>query len=253
MNWQEILSKLIRGYPVSKEFIDPNYPEFIQKIGGFEFTIIITGLSLILSIIIGFLFAVIRETKLDSKSKLLNFAWLIFPMIVSTFVTVIRGLPILILISLVFFLPYPLFKIELPMFLRSLIALTIYSTAYMCEIFRSGFRAVHPENIETAKSLGLSQWQIFRYIKLPIAIRTMLPAFTGLAITVLKDSSVLSIVGVSELTRTAKEIDTAQPASYFGLLFMVIVLYWLATGILTGALYLLERKFGLAKPPLIPA
>ena len=105
-------------------------------------------------------------------------------------------------------------------------AFSLYSSVYLSDIFRSGFRAVDPGWIDAARVLGLSKRQILLRIKLPTALRAMLPALLGLAITVFKDTSVLVVVAVGELTYSARQIQVAHPAYYAVVLGVVIFMYW---------------------------
>jgi putative glutamine transport system permease protein len=85
---------------------------------------------------------------------------------------------------------------------------------------------VQPGWLDAARTLGLSPWQILWRIRLPIALRTMLPALLGQAITVFKDTSVLAVVAVGELTYTARQVQVSQPVSYGLLLLLVLLIYW---------------------------
>ena len=132
----------------------------------------------------------------------------------------------MILVLLVYYLPYSLFALRLPAVILAVIAFSLYTAAYLCDIFLSGFNAVDQQWINAAKVLGLNHTQILFKIKLPIAIRAMLPAMLGLGITVFKDTSVLVVVAVGELTYSARQLQTAEPVNYALVMAMVILMYF---------------------------
>lgn len=119
---------------------------------------------------------------------------------VGTFVTIIRGTPMLIQILFAVFL-LPQLGISIPVFWAMIIAIGLNSSAYISNIVRSGIASVGRGQIEAGKVLGLSNWQITRFIVLPQALRIALPALGNEFITLVKDSSLASVVGVMELTR----------------------------------------------------
>jgi ABC-type amino acid transport system permease subunit len=116
--------------------------------------------------------------------------------------------------------------LRLPAVVLAVAAFSIYNGVYLSGIIRSGLSAVQPGWLDAARTLGLSPWQILWRIRLPIALRTMLPALLGQAITVFKDTSVLAVVAVGELTYTARQIQVSQPVSYGLLLLLVLLIYW---------------------------
>jgi polar amino acid transport system permease protein len=223
----DVLRTLIVGYPTAREFLDPRYPAWLQQIGGLHLSLWITGISLILATPPAALLAVLRSGsrphRLAARSRYvpLGLSWM-----AAGTVEVIRGVPVMLLVLLVFYLPYPLLGIRVPPVVLATGALTLYACPYLSEVFRSGLRAVEPGTVDAARVLGLNGMQVFVKIRAPIAVRTMLPALLGLAITIFKDTSVLTVVAVPELTYTGRQILAAEPMHYFWVLFLLLVFYW---------------------------
>ena len=191
-----------------------------------------------------FSFSQIRTAKKDNPPNFfIKTSYKIINLISKGIVHLIRGIPLVIIILLVYCLPYPIFSIRIPIAVSGLVAITIYSSIYMSTIFASGFNAVPDELLESAKILGLNKWQILMKIQIPIAFRVMLPTFLNLFITVFKDTSILSVVGVCELTFTAKQMTTAEPVNYFLLLFLVILIYWTIATFGSALVKILENNF----------
>lgn len=229
MSLYEIIRTLLTGYPIPPEMIDPNFPVFLQRIGGLTLTLVVTVLSLLLGTPLGLVLAVTRSGPHGGIARLPlgeKMGWWALQGPAIVIVEVIRGIPVMILVLLTFYLPYRLFELRVPPIILATVALSLYAGAYLSEIFRSGFRAVDERWIDAAHTLGLGKWQVLLRIKLPIMLRAILPALLGLVITIFKDSSVLMVVGVPELTFSARQMQVAQPVSYALVLGLVLLIYW---------------------------
>jgi polar amino acid transport system permease protein len=156
---------------------------------GLWMTVAITGLSLIGGIIIGFIWGVIRA----GRGKALR--WLI-----GAWVDLIRGTPILVQIFIVFFI-LPEAGIQLEAFAAAVFTLTNMAACFICEIVAGGIMAVPKGQKEAATAAGLSVYQQLRYIVLPQAMRTILPPLVGQLVLLVKDSSIVSVIGVVDITR----------------------------------------------------
>ena len=162
-------------------------PAFFLK--GLWMTVAVSGLSLIAGTIIGFICGILRS----GRNKILR-------AIVGAWVDVIRGTPFLVQVFIIFFI-LPSVGIELEAFPAAVIALTNLSASFICEIVASGILAVPKGQREAATASGLSQYQQLRYIVLPQAMRTILPPLVGQYVLLIKDSSVVSAIGVVDITR----------------------------------------------------
>ncbi len=207
---------------------------------GIKITIIISFLACVFGLLLGILLAFMKI----SGVKILE--W-----IATVYVEIIRGTPILVQISLVFFgLPFlgihfPSFEIMGVDFERlsaGVIALVINSGAYECEIVRSGIQSVPKGQMEGALSLGFSRWEAMVRIIIPQAIKNILPVIGNEFVTLIKESSQVSVIGMADLMYTATTIQgiSFQP---FPPLVIVAVYYFIMTFVVSNLLRALEWKF----------
>jgi len=157
------------------------------------------------------------------------------------YVEVMRGTPLLVQILFIYFvLPY--FGVYLPAFTSGVIALTLNSAAYISEIFRAGILSIDAGQMEAARSLGMTYSQAMQKIILPQTFRRVVPPLTNEAIALLKDSSLVSVIGLTELARTGQELASryAAPLTIWP---VVAVFYLLLTFPLTRVAEYLERRW----------
>lgn len=139
-------------------------------------------------------------------------------------VEVLRGTPFLIQIFLLYY-GGPFIGLALDPIPAGLLGLTIYGAAYFSEIFRAGFIAIPQGHIEAAECVGLSQGQIVRRILLPEMTMLVLPPAINMAVILMKETAILSIITVPELTLTVSAIGSQQYA-FVESLFLLAVFYW---------------------------
>lgn len=142
------------------------------------------------------------------------------------FVSFFRGTPLLIQLLLIYYL-LPQIGLNVSSSVAAIIGLSLCTAAYQAEILRGGFQSVPRGLVEAADMCGLSALATFRRIRLPVAVRLTLPALTSEAIMIIKSSSLISVVGVVELTTMAKDLasSTYQPLPIFaaaGLIYLII-------------------------------
>ncbi|PYS45913.1 MAG: ABC transporter substrate-binding protein [Acidobacteria bacterium] len=157
------------------------------------------------------------------------------------YVEVVRGTPLLVQILFIYFvLPY--FHIYIPAKTSGVIALTLNCAAYISEIFRAGILSIDVGQMEAARSLGMSYSQAMRRIILPQTFRRVVPPLTNEGIALLKDSSLVSVIGLTELARTGQELASryAAPLTIWP---MVAIFYLLLTFPLTRVAEYLERRW----------
>lgn len=140
------------------------------------------------------------------------------------FVDVIRGTPFLVQIFLLYF-GGPFVGLKLEAFSAGLFALTIYGAAYFSEIFRAGIAAIPKGHIEAAECVGLNRMQIIRRILLPEMTMLVLPQCINMTIILLKDTAILSIITVPEMTLVIGAIGSQQYA-YVEAMLLLALLYW---------------------------
>lgn len=192
-------------------------------------TLQISLLGCVIGIVFGTLFGIITSSKMTMLRYVVNF-----------FTAIIRGTPMLIQIFLVrYVLPYS--GIVLSPFWSAVVAIGMNSSAYVCQIVRSGIASVDVGQVEASKTLGLSHVQIMRFIILPQAFQAVFPILGNELITLVKDSSLASTIGVTELTREASQI---QSVSYDAVTTYVAVaaIYLFLTSVLSFIFYCIERR-----------
>lgn len=181
---------------ISYQFNWAQVYEYKQKfINGFIMTIIISFFALILSFIIGLFFAYGQNSKIIILRFFSRF-----------YIEIIRGTPLLVQILIFFYVFANNLGFENRYIVGTFI-LAIFSGAYVSEIIRAAIESIEKEQFETSLSLGMSNFQMYRYIIFPQAFKRMLPALTGQFASIIKDSSLLSIIAISEFTMNAQEVD----------------------------------------------
>jgi polar amino acid transport system permease protein len=178
------------------------------------------------------------------------------------YVEIIRGIPILVLLFYIAFVGAPGFVFawnwltlplqesglidplkvrDISLLWRAIISLTIGYSAFISEVFRAGIQSVDEGQIEAAKALGLSAWQRFRLIIMPQALRTILPPLGNDFVAMVKDSSLVSVLGVADLTQMGK-VYASGSFRFFETYSIVAYIYLLLTVSLSLALRALERR-----------
>jgi len=163
-----------------------SFPFFLK---GLWMTFLVSLVSLIMGTVLGFLAGIARSSRI----KPLKYVF-------SVYVDFMRGTPFLVQLFIIFFI-LPDLGIQLEAFQAAVISLTIYAGAYICEIVSSGIDAVPEGQREAAVAFGLNRFQQLRYVIIPQAMRTILPPLVGQYVLLVKDSSVISVIGVTDVTR----------------------------------------------------
>jgi polar amino acid transport system permease protein len=157
------------------------------------------------------------------------------------YVYVIRGTPLLIQLFLIYF-GLPSLGLNLPAFSAGVIGLAINSSGYVGEIVRGGIEAVPKGQWEASQVLGLSYLKTMRHIILPQAIRNMLPAFGNEFVTLIKESSLLSTLAITELTMVGQQVRSVTYAS-FETFILVGLIYLFLTSFIGLMLGIVEKKW----------
>ena len=168
-------------------------------------------------------------------------------------VEILRGVPMLVLLLYVAFVGVPLFvqgwnalglpemsTRDVPFVWRAIIALTLGYSAFIAEVFRAGILAVGSGQVEAAKALGLSPWRRFRHVVLPQALTTILPPLGNDFIAMIKDSSLVSVLGVADITQLGK-VYASGSFRFMETYNVVAYVYLFVTLMLSLALRRLER------------
>ncbi|PMF98769.1 amino acid ABC transporter permease [Vibrio breoganii] len=162
---------------------------------GFSATISISLISMFFAMLIGFLVAMPALSK-NPYVRGIN----------RVYVESIRSIPVLVLLLWVYYGLPTLMDISLDHYWAGVIALSIAESAFMAEVFRGGIQAIHRGQHEAAHALGLSYWKTMRLVIFPQALRQILPPLGNQFVYILKMSSLVSVIGLSDLTRRANEL-----------------------------------------------
>ena len=180
----------------------PKYGVFFVQ--GVEYTLLLAIVSVSLAVIPAMLLALMRL----SRNKVVK-------TISGAYIAVFRSTPMLVQLSIIYFGLFGVISIprvtilgfvDLSRFIPGVVALALNSSAYVAEIFRAGILAVDAGQMEAARSLGLSKWQGMKLVVLPQAIKNVLPALANEDVTMVKESSICSMLGMAELMFGAKAV-----------------------------------------------
>lgn len=211
---------------MSFEFMKDYYPFFLKGAG---ITVVIAFFAVIFGTILGLLLSLMKL----SENKILKF-------IASAYIEFVRGTPSLVQIWIVY-LGLSNIGLNLPDLLTGIIALSLNSGAYVAEIIRAGIGAVDSGQMEAARSLGMKKSMAMKEIIIPQALKNILPALGNEFIAVIKESAIVSIIGVGELMFNAQ---TVGGTLYNGLppLYVAAAIYFILTFSLSRGLAKLERR-----------
>ncbi len=230
LTWLALLGALVFALWVTGNvdlgFIASAGPYIIQGAG---LTIVISISSILLAVVLALLGALGRL----SSNPVING-------VASLYVSLVRGTPLLVQILFVY-LALPQLGITLPVVIGGIVALGFNYGAYMTEIFRAGIQAVAPGQREAAQALGMSESLVFRRIVLPQALRIVIPAIGNEFIAMIKDSSLVYVLGVQELLWRASTLGRRELASLEGLLIAAVI-FWVLTMIFSYFQDKLEKR-----------
>ena len=197
-------------------------------LNGLWVTLKISFFAAILTFIIG---TIVAFMKLSSYQFLKDIA--------TVYITIVRGTPLLVQIFLFYFIVANIF--ELDRFVAGVLALGIFFGAYMAEILRGAIQSIDKGQLEAANSLGISKFQAMRYIILPQAFKRALPTLVGEMIALIKDSSLVSVISITDLTKVGKEI-VANTFSPFETWIVIALVYLSITSVLSYVGHRLEKS-----------
>ncbi|WP_432459837.1 MULTISPECIES: amino acid ABC transporter permease [unclassified Agarivorans] len=195
---------------------------------GLIVTIKISIWSLFFAIIIGLMVGLMRIAANPTLAKL-----------AVTYIEIIRGTPLLVQIFIVYFFIGTVFDIE--RFTAGVIALSVFTAAYVAEIIRSGIQSIPKGQMEAARSLGMNYAQAMINVILPQAFKRTLPPMAGQFINLIKDSSLVSVISITDLTKAGREVVSGSFAP-FEVWFTVALLYLVLTSSLSWAIQRLEKR-----------
>jgi polar amino acid transport system permease protein len=164
---------------------------------GWLLTVFLSVVSLLLSTVIGLIAALARRSNI-----------LIVRYTAACYVECVRGMPLLVLILVLFYVVANALGIQ-DRLLVGVLVLSLFAGAYIAEIMRAGIESVGASQLESARAIGLTGRQTYHYVIFPQAIRQVLPPLAGQFASIVKDSSLLSVIGLAEFTYTAQQVNSA--------------------------------------------
>ena len=197
---------------------------------GYYFTLLLSFTSILISIAVGLLIAL---PGLSKNPWLRNFN--------RVYVEIVRSVPILVLILWVYYGLPPMTGLEINVFWAGVIALALSDSAFQAEIFRAGIQSIDRGQYEASHSISLNYKDTMRFVILPQAIRRILPALGNQLVYMLKMSSLVSVIGMQELTRKANELVVTEyrPLEIYTILvleYLVLIL------VISAGVRWLERR-----------
>ncbi len=199
---------------------------------GLKVTLQISSISLIFALLIGLITAFLRL----SNTKIAR-------LLARLYIETMRNTPLLIQIFFIYFVLGPVLGLE--RYPSAILALSLFEGAYISEIFRSGINSIDKGQTEAGFSLGLSTYLTYRHIILPQAIRNTLPPLTNQAISLIKDSALVSTIAIYDLTMQAQSI-IAETFLTFEIWFTIALMYLLITVSLSFVVSYMEKRLQIA-------
>lgn len=189
------------------------WPEFLFLLRGAGWSIVLTAIAFSIGSLTGGFFAIMRLSQYGSVRS-----------IAAGYITVIQSIPVLMILFMSYY-GLTLFGFEIPPLLAASVSLSVYVSAYLAEIWRGSIQAVPKPQWEASTSLALTRFQQYRYVILPQALRLSLPPTVGFLVQLVKNTSIVSVVGFVELSRAGQLVNNAtfRPFQVF---FVVALLYF---------------------------
>ena len=219
--------------------LDDNYQYFVKGLGT---TLIVTIFALVLGVILGVIVAVIRSAHDQQPEKKKSLPLRVLNTFCKIYLTVIRGTPMMVQLLIMWFVVWAIARsTDSNMMKCAILAFGINSGAYVAEIFRSGIMSIDKGQMEAGRSVGLAYAATMRYIIIPQAFKNVLPALGNELITLVKETSVVTVIGLRDLTKGAmiiqsKTYQAMVPYLAIAAIYLVIVMF------LTWVMGKLERR-----------
>lgn len=215
-------------------FMIGRYPN--GPLGGLGLTIYLAVVSCLLSFLGGLVLGLLSI----SRNPLISYP-------VNLFINAVRGLPLLMVIFWMYFLLPALLGKTVPESRTVIMGLTLFTSAYMSQIVRAGIEGIPRAQTEAALSTGLSPWQAMVFVVLPQGLRNMIPSFVNQFVSLIKDTSLAFIVGVSELTHVATQVNNRTMAYPTEIFIFIACVYFVLCYAFTSLSRWLEKRLAWRK------
>nr|WP_242484836.1 amino acid ABC transporter substrate-binding protein/permease [Rhodococcus sp. MS16] len=230
--YDEILSQFLGQDATSSDnsiigLIKSTYPQLLK---GLWLTIVLSVVSIAIALVLGAIFGLCRvSTNIVVRG------------IGTAYVDIFRGTPLLVQAFFIYFGIPAALHFQMSAFTAGVITLSLNAGAYMAEIVRGGILAVDKGQMEASRSLGISYMKTMRKVIMPQAIRTMIPSYINQFVITLKDTSILSVIGLAELTQTGR-IIIARNFQSFNMWLIIGAMYFIIIMALTKFSNRLEKR-----------
>lgn len=218
----EIFNSIVEFFAVVIKYA----PKFDQAI---VYTLELSVFSILLGTVFGLLVTCLKLTKLKWLQK-----------IADIYISIVRGTPLLLQLYFIFFV-LPLIGLDFDPLPSAIIGLAFHNGAYISEIFRGAIISIHYGQEEAARALGMTKIQAFIHVVLPQAVKQSVPALGNQFIIAIKDSSLASVITITEITLTYRQFSSAT-YNPFPIMFIAGVYYYIMITLLTKLLKWVERR-----------
>lgn len=228
--------------------IQNNYPLYLE---GVKYTLMISIAGTTLGLFLALLITIFRIQESDSRDNFGTRAYKRISVIMSaSYVEFFRGTPMMVQAA-IFFYGFAMIGIRIPILIAGIIIVTLNTAAYLTEVLRAGINSIDKGQMEAARSIGLTRGQSFRYIIFPQAIKNMVPAIGNELVVNIKDTAVLSVIGVSELFYMGKSIAGTY-YRYTEAFVTVAIIYLILVLITTRILTLIVKWINIPNKTTFP-
>ena len=172
----------------------------------------------ITSVICGFFLGLLISLCRISKIRILRYLVLVY-------ISVFRGTPLLIQLSIVYFITPPAFGYNISVYEAGIIAFSLNSSAYVAEVIRSGINAIDKGQFESSRALSIPYYLMMKDIIIPQALRNILPALVNEVVNLLKETAIISVIGGADLMKRAQEVSAEQYIYFIPLITAAICYY----------------------------
>ena len=217
--------------------ISDNWPMFLRGAG---MTLLISIIGTLIGAVIGLAIGVIRTAPV-SESKTKRILLRIVDVLLSAYIEFFRGTPMIVQAMVIYYGSALAFGIDMDRLIAAIVIVSINTGAYMAEIVRGGILSVDKGQFEAAHAIGMSHFQTMSHVVMPQVIRNILPATGNQFIINIKDTSVLNVIGVTELFFQTKSV-AGNNFRYFESFFVACILYFVMTFAVTLILRYMERR-----------
>lgn len=209
---------------------------------GVWYTLVISLISTLFGLVIGLIIGIIRTIP-KSKKKPINFIQKVVDIILSIYIEVFRGTPMMVQ-SMVIYWGYAFATggKQLNLMFSAIFIVSINTGAYIAEIVRGGINGIDKGQFEGAQAMGMSHFQTMRLVILPQVMKSILPSVSNEFVINIKDTSVLNVIGVTELY-FFMNVTVKETYKNFPVYFIVCVIYFILTFVITRIIKLIEKKF----------